>query len=442
MEYIKANIDSETNITNNKVKVTSVEYIYYDYIDIIPGDPISAITLTNKFVIIGTMTGMIKLYHFNEKRIYIISKNDIEYISGLSYSEKDNVLYASIGCDHYIKFEMKEPFVDEALPYSIINLSLNGLFNNTYCDNYILMSSNNILRLKIFIPEFEEKINDDSDINYDITFLKNNSNSESSPKIGMFKSTNYYVPLDYDGKNLCYIEYMNDRQDRNICVQNILSEGTPGSLDNYLSIDAKYGHVSHAKLLRGNKVLIVHNFNECQIYKVNQHFDKVENFTHLGDEVYSVDVIYGFNAINKSYNRNNFLKGNNYSLGDDYGTTIKVKESENQKLKVKEKRLKNCNSENKLDTINCIKLNLKNNRREENKLNYAIITLDIDGDVNKYENKREEKLFNLYEINGINQDFKDKKFFDMGYMYFIKANLNFFCITTDHGCFIIKKNKT
>ena len=103
--------------------------------------------------------------------------------------------------------------------------------------------------------------------------------------------------------------------------------------------------------------------------------------------------------------------------------------------------MKNCNSENKLDTINCIKLNLKNNRREENKLNYAIITLDIDGDVNKYENKREEKLFNLYEINGINQDLKDKKFFDMGYMYFIKTNLNFFCITTDLGCFIIKKNK-
>ena len=104
--------------------------------------------------------------------------------------------------------------------------------------------------------------------------------------------------------------------------------------------------------------------------------------------------------------------------------------------------MKNSNSEVKIDAINFIKLNLKNNRIEENSLNYAIITLDIDGNVNKYENKHEGKLFNLYEINGIHQDFKDKKFFDMGYMYFIKTNLDFFCITTDHGCFIIKKNQT
>ena len=90
-----------------------------------------------------------------------------------------------------------------------------------------------------------------------------------------------------------------------------------------------------------------------------------------------------------------------------------------------------------MDSLNMIKYNIRNEKYTDR---YIIITLDIDGNVNKYENKEEEKLFNLYEIKGIYQDFKDKKFFSMGYMYYIKTNLAFFCITTDHGCFIIKKN--
>jgi len=76
---------------------------------------------------------------------------------------------------------------------------------------------------------------------------------------------------------------------------------------------------------------------------------------------------------------------------------------------------------------------------EENGLN--IITLDIKGNVNLYKNKNEVTLFNLYELNTIDKDYKDKQFFSMGYQYFIKSNLNFFCISSDHGCFIIKKNQ-
>ena len=91
--------------------------------------------------------------------------------------------------------------------------------------------------------------------------------------------------------------------------------------------------------------------------------------------------------------------------------------------------------------MSLIKYNLQNRNEKESNINTAIVTLDIYGNVNKYENNSEEKLFNLYDINGIHQDFKDKQFFDMGYMYFIKTDLNFFCITTDHGCFIIKKKE-
>ena len=67
--------------------------------------------------------------------------------------------------------------------------------------------------------------------------------------------------------------------------------------------------------------------------------------------------------------------------------------------------------------------------------------MDIDGNVNKYENGIEEKIFNLYDIKEIDKDHKDKKFFNMGYVYFIKTDLNYFCITTDFGCYIIRRNE-
>lgn len=44
----------------------------------------------------------------------------------------------------------------------------------------------------------------------------------------------------------------------------------------------------------------------------------------------------------------------------------------------------------------------------------------------------------IYDIKEINQDQKKKMFFSMGYAYFIKCNQNFICVSTDHGCYVIK----
>ena len=93
----------------------------------------------------------------------------------------------------------------------------------------------------------------------------------------------------------------------------------------------------------------------------------------------------------------------------------------------------------KTDTLNLLKNKGINSKNDD--LSTVIITLDIDGNVNVYENKIEKTLFNLYNIENIHQDHKDKKFFNMGYVYYIKTDLNYFCITTDHGCYIIKRNE-
>ena len=440
---INNKVDSEIR-TSHTIK--EVEYKYYDYIDIAIGDPISSILLTSKYVIIGTMTGCIKLYYFQERRIYIISKKNNEFISGFSFSSSDKSLYAAIGDSQYLKYEMNEPFFDNSMPYITNDIYENNTQHNYNCnDAFVLMSSDSILKLNIYNPELQDSINEDY-INYDITFFKKSPNSQSKTKIeGKLPSTNYFVPLDYDGTNFCWVEFKDEIQNRDICIQNISKETVIDNIDNRLSVDKTYGHISHAKLIRGNKIIIIHNLNKCDIYEMNEHFDKIDEFVHLGDEVYSLDITYGYNILNRSYNKDYILSNNKNHLNlnyDDCGTNDKFKLTEQKTIKVGSKTLKVSNSENKFDTLNLVKFNI-HGEKYANKYNnrYIIITLDIDGNVNKYEDSREEKLFNLYDIRGIYQDFKDKKFFDMGYMYFIKTNLEFFCITTDHGCFIIKKNE-
>ena len=94
---------------------------------------------------------------------------------------------------------------------------------------------------------------------------------------------------------------------------------------------------------------------------------------------------------------------------------------------------------NKNDSINKAIIYNKIDEDKENK-DYIIVFLDIDGGVNIYKNGKISPFFNLYDIKDIKQDEKNKKFFDMGYSYFIKYNLNYCVISSDHGCYVLKIN--
>ena len=102
-------------------------------------------------------------------------------------------------------------------------------------------------------------------------------------------------------------------------------------------------------------------------------------------------------------------------------------------------KIKKDNEKNEFDEY----LTIKQNNKKENIINLnniCIATLDVDGNVNLYKNKKEETLFNLNDIEDIPQDHKDKNFFGMGYAYYMKTDLNYFCISSDHGCYIIREN--
>jgi hypothetical protein len=69
--------------------------------------------------------------------------------------------------------------------------------------------------------------------------------------------------------------------------------------------------------------------------------------------------------------------------------------------------------------------------------NYYIITLDKNGNVNLYNNLKLGKIFNLYEIENIEEKYKKKEFFSVGFPYYIIMNELYIAITTDHGLFVV-----
>ena len=264
------------------------------------------------------------------------------------------------------------------------------------------------------------------------------------------------------------------------------------------NIDSKkFGHISHLKILSESKIFLVHSLNICEIRLLNQDFTLIESFKHLGDEVYAVDVYYPneylkmknddkmssdillyssnlMKIVKQENNKKTFIDKNmNNNMEEiskneenqylEKAKTVVIKKKKKKIIEtgsfsnninselIKEKVNANIsnNSENSKSS-NIKKINVESINKEKNKENkekesstdisYSIITLDIDGNVNLYQYGEEVTLFNLYNLKDISEKNKKDKFFSMGYEYYIKSNLEYFCISTDQGCFVVKKS--
>ena len=45
----------------------------------------------------------------------------------------------------------------------------------------------------------------------------------------------------------------------------------------------------------------------------------------------------------------------------------------------------------------------------------------------------------MFELDDIRQEEKDQQFFSMGYPYYLRFNKEYYTISTDYGCYIIKR---
>ena len=308
----------------------------------------------------------------------------------------------------------------------------------------------------------------------------------------------YFAWVEFIGpgeRNICIANVINNiNKVNNNLNNNNLVETYKKNIDN-----KKFGHISHLKILNESRIFLVHSLNICEIRQLNQDFTLIESFKHLGDEVYAVDVyypneylkmknddkmssdilLYSSNLMKITKHDNNYKKTfidknlnnnkeeiskneENQYLEKSKTVVIKKKrkkmietgsfsnnkisEFNNEKIKVNVSNNSEYSNSNNIKKINIESINKEKNKEQEKEkesstdVSYSIITLDIDGNVNLYQYGEEVTLFNLYNLKDISEKNKKDKFFSMGYEYYIKSNLEYFCISTDQGCFVVKKS--
>ena len=217
--------------------------------------------------------------------------------------------------------------------------------------------------------------------------------------------------------------------------------------------------------------------NECLRYKDNEKESSninflLENKNNINISNKNIDNISQLNDEKSHDNNNIFINGkmndetfskNENELNKE-DKPLKKSRTDFISQKIKQNIKQNNNDKNNKFIENLINIsdisehkksiinNFENNENKKNinfknyqcdsdiDLSYSIISLDIDGNVNLYQYGKENTLFNLYDFKDIPQKMKNDRFFSMGYEYYIKSNLNYFCISKDQGCFVIKKN--
>ena len=381
------------------------EYTLFSLIEIRFADPISAIAISNNFLIIGSIMGRIILQSLEDGKTVLISELSTENISGISFSNDEYSFFVAIGDEQVLKFPSDTSIIG---PIKRVLNYQSEKEHNIHCENsFIFLNSNFLFKILLSPPE-EGNI---TIINYNADFEIKNLNNDYCEK-GSFSMTNYSVPLDFDIHFFVWVEFLS-QQEKNLCVAN---------LDNLKEKPIKklfkrdFGHISHCKIYPKNKIFLVRNFNICEIREINHNFSLVNSFVSFGDEVYAIDIF--FEHEQRIFIRNEIEK--NY-IGNKNNSDIFIQPNKN---------IPTTNNNN-------INKNIKNENINLN--NICIYLLDINGNVNLWDGNKIKILFNLYEIENINQVEKNKKFFSMGYSYYIKCNKNFICITTDHGCYVIKK---
>ena len=420
----------------------SNDYEFIKLLEIRFADPISSMKLKNNYVVTGTMMGRVNLYNINDGKTYRLSELNSENISDISYNEKEELFYVGIGDEEIRGYDIKNLSEDSNTEKRSIQVHESDLQHTNKCENaFVLLSPESFFRVQLAqIDEGTLKIVT-MESEYDFRYFDEKKDPPINENFKNYlPTTNYIVPFDFDGKRFLWVEFLSSTQ-RNICVSQIPLPITekPYKFD----LDKSVGHICQAKLLANNRVFIVHTLNKCEIRALDNNFTLIHKFEHIGEEVLGVDIYYDMESEKiKNPNEENVILHTNLKheknverikKNDDINTNRVLDTSDNGRKKEKEK-------ENGDDQYLYIKQNQKKDKEIDLKY-ICIITLDIDGNVNIFQNLKEETEFNLYNLKGISQDHKDKHLFSMGYAYYIKSNLNYFCISSDHGCYIISRIK-
>ena len=432
--------------------------------------------------------------NYNSSRIKKLYHNKIEQISCVSLL--NNTLnfgvgdYQLIHCEKISSLSGKD--IKNSYNFLQINNYLSEKVHEDFCETaQCFMTKSNYLIVYSFYSDFnwplkfnQVKYENKNLINFDI--IK-----------GSIYMSNFNVPFDFDGNKFLYLEYYSKTM-RCINIYNTLEDQKIFQF----FIKNDFGHISFMKLLPDNCIFLCRQIYLCEIYKINcnininnskndqkeinikdiKDFVLLKSWTHVQDyEIISCNVYilekkknyekekekkfkssFNNSKIKKEKDNKNRFNYKNYAqplkLLESKNSSDSYSLSKNKFFHFDKNNNNNDSIDNNIDDLiklekvknNNIKVNINNRAIDytvEKNIKYYIITLDIEGNFNLYlynqENNEEIKntLFNLYEIQNIENNYKNLKFFSMGYPYYITMNDYFYVITTDNGIFVINSEK-
>ena len=335
-------------------------YSLIQHIKIFNSDPICALDLNDELLLFGSMLGYFGYFEIKTKKLNVISEIEDEHI--VAAQIKKNKLLFVVGDQKIVTVEQtdnnyKNPDIKENSNYK------DEVEHYKKCDNMFCMLGGDFLfSIELNIPREEEKKVEERLCTWKIMNIE--KKTSFSDKINI---SNYWVPFDFDGFNIIYIDFLNDKK-RCFNIYSFYHKKFLLKLNLWEKDDEVIGHISHLKKLSGDKFFLVHGYKTCQIRDFK--FKLIKEFIHKGKEIIACDISY-------------------------------------------------------------------NNKKE-----LEILILDLNCSIYLYNEKDdyEHYLFNLEKLDCINKSIKEQKFLSMGYPYFIKMYNKYFAITTDQGCFLLKRS--
>ena len=396
-------------------------------------------------------------------------------------NRSSNGFYCCVGDSSILKYSIKPNLMNNNNPMASQTSNIKNypeeFMHVKDCDNAIVYMTKEIFFM-IAIEQIKKKpmILNTTESNY---IVKNIESQEIIEK-GILRTTNYIVPFDFDGKYFVYLQFFTNVE-RMLCSYNVYSQKTWKHL-----LKLNFGILNYCKLINDNKLFIVRNLNQCEFRIMDDNFSITHTFAHNGDQVVSIDLYYKIirkakkekikslieqkdgkiniyklhkEDMKKSNTDNKYRKNKNIKKFDNTSETETKKnnmnnyEGNSENLK-KENLSNDLFYEKEIDESSNKSINSHNNeednednnklKKEENIPNIKansllnIFLVDIDGNINYYNDIGIKTLFNINKIKEIDKASRERGLFSLNYSYIIKYSHPYLAISTDNGCYIFQ----
>ena len=373
-------------------------------------DPINSIALTDDHLLFGSMIGKVILYNIPKKKTHNLYEMTNENVVGCSLETKignKKIFYVSIGDESVISLEEKENENGEMeiQSNSISNYDSQEYHLNNCTQAFTMLWKNKSLIIFLYhATKHDEEIVTNSTSYYLPTYSIKSIQKELIEE-GTINMSNYSVPFDFRHNCFLFLEYINKdniKDNRDLCIYRF--KGKKSGKDVLMNLDQNFGHISFAKILNKNLILIVRNYNLIEIYNIENGNDAniLGEFSNES-EINSID----FYEVNNNEKNTNENKSHNDEI-------LSAKLRENQSFYIV------FLDENE----NIVELKFKSELNMNNKQNLEV-----------------KLKKNINEIKGISEELKNKGLFNLDFPYYIKNSPKYIALTTDQACFLFKKTK-